>query len=458
MQEESDKDFDKKEKILELEQMVKKVLELKNTRPQRRPLFIEFCGSPKSGKSTTINSLSMFLRRNGFRTEVLTERAGICPIENKTHPNFNLWTLCAVVAEILEKLERGKENTDIIIADRGVYDALCWFHWLNTNPSTRNPYLSNELFNDLLPFITSDMWKRTIDLVYVFKVSPATSIEREYASLLTEKRGSIMREEVLETYNSSIEEVDNQYSKRFRQVITIETDENGLSGKPNVVNYTVTKAVLEDLIDLMDEKIAFLPQAIFSNKSNIGILRTAKLMYANRNEVEKNDSLIQLIPIAVITDKERKRVLVVKKNAKSTSKDSPEKDKVLLYIGGHVRNEDEEENDCLKTINNALHREIQEEINESISVNNTKPFLVYSDATQRSKCHIGICYVVEMDLENKQFKIASNELTMKSGTSKSGRIMYASELVNEKLEEWSIQILDHVFRVKYDSRQGDLFS
>lgn len=94
----------------------------------------------------------------------------------------------------------GKKKIDIIIADRGIFDALCWFNWLNTNPSDKNPYLSNENFKELTTFINNDIWKRNIDLIYVFIVGPKTSIEREYSALLTGKRGSIMREDVLETY------------------------------------------------------------------------------------------------------------------------------------------------------------------------------------------------------------------------------------------------------------------
>ena len=58
----------KQKNIAELERLAKEVLRLKSEREQRRPLLIEFCGSPKSGKSTTINSLNIFLKRNGFKT------------------------------------------------------------------------------------------------------------------------------------------------------------------------------------------------------------------------------------------------------------------------------------------------------------------------------------------------------------------------------------------------------
>lgn len=453
-----EKIFDKKAKIQELEELVQQVLDLKSSRTQRRPLFIEFCGSPKSGKSTTINSLSMFFRRNGLKTAVLTERAGICPIQNKTHPNFNIWTLCSVIADMLEKMEHGKEKIDIIIADRGIFDALCWFNWLNTNPSDKNPYLSNENFKELTTFINSDIWKRNIDLIYVFIVDPKTSIEREYSALLTEKRGSIMREDVLETYNTSVKQVITEYSQYYRQVEKIKTDEDDLSGNPNKVNYMVTKLVLQNLIELMDEKIGYIPMEVLQDKNLLSSLKETKLLFGNRSEVEKDSKAVQPIPIAVITNKSRDKLLVVKKNAKKTDKSSPEKDKLLGYIGGHVRYEDNVKDDFFKTIQNALHREIQEEINESISICATEPILIYADDNERSRQHLAICYIVEMDLDNKQFKITSDELTMKSGTSKSGKVMTPHELVSETLEKWTIEILDKVFKIKYNINQEELFN
>lgn len=449
--------FDKKTKIEELEELVQQVLELKKSRSQRRPLFIEFCGSPKSGKSTTINSLSMFFRRNGLKTAVLTERAGICPIQNKTHPNFNIWTLCSVIADMLEKMEHGKEKIDIIIADRGIFDALCWFNWLNTNPSNKNPYLSDENFKELITFINSDIWKRNIDLIYVFVVKPETSIEREYSALLTEKRGSIMREDVLESYNISIDQVLEKYSRYYRQVEKIETDIDDRSGNPNKVNYIVTKLVLENLIELMVEKIGYISTEILQNKNLLSSLKGVTLLFGNRFEVEKDAEAIQPIPIAVITNKSRDKLLVVKKNVKTTDKNSPEKDKLLGYIGGHVRYEDNVKDDFFKTIQNALHREIQEEINESVSICATAPILIYANDNERSRRHLAICYIVEMDLDNKQFKITSDELTMKSGTSKSGKVMTPHEVASEALEKWTIEILDKVFKIKCNSNQKELF-
>src|SRR5581483_10324403 len=66
-----------------------------NPRAAKRPLIIEFSGSPKAGKTRCIHGLELFLKRNGFRAEVFTERASIAPIQSKGHLFFNAWVSCA---------------------------------------------------------------------------------------------------------------------------------------------------------------------------------------------------------------------------------------------------------------------------------------------------------------------------------------------------------------------------
>lgn len=443
--------LDKRATIKSLEKLASEVLQLKQEREQRRPLLIEFCGSPKSGKSTTITSLNIFLKRNGFNTVVLTERASICPIENKTHPFFNIWTMTSAISEIVKNLEQGKDKIDIIISDRGLFDALCWFEWLNTNPTMSAPYLDNKTYDALKSFIQMEMWTNYLDLVYVFQVKPETSIIREYAHLLTDKRGSIMRESVLDGFNKAIDRVIETHQFRFRDIQKIITDTEETNNDPNAVSYLVTTQILSNLKNLLIEKVGYVnsrvKDSLKKGVNDTTLLLSEKLEFENRDIVEKED-LLQPIAIAVITNPKRNKVLVVKKSNKRTSSVSPEKDKLLLYIGGHVRMEDKVNSDnFIETIKKTLHREIQEEIGESISIQNALPFIIYTPNSKVSSRHFAVCYVIEMDLDDKKFKLTSDEFIMKTGTSKSGHILSLKELTSGKIkmESWSVEILKNVF-------------
>lgn len=461
---------EKKKNIKELEKLASEVLKLKQDRKQRRPLLIEFCGSPKSGKSTTITSLNIFLKRNDFKTVVLTERASVCPIEKKTHPFFNIWTMSSAMSEIVKYLAQGtsldedsslKPEVDIIISDRGLFDALCWFEWLNTNPGNNSKYLDNQSLKKLEDFILMDMWRDSIDLIYVFQVSPETSIKREYANLLTEKRGSIMREPILEGFIEATNSVIKKHGNKFRNVQKIITDMEEVDEKPNNVSYKVTSEILKNLRNLLVEKIGFidnkLKQKLKSGINDIKVLQRENLKFDNRDKVEVKD-VLQPIPIAVITNPQRTKVFVVKKSGKRTSSNSPERDKLLIYIGGHVRIEDNT-GTIQQTLEKTLHREIQEEIGESLSIQDSQPFIVYMPDNEKSAKHFAICYVIEMELDDKKFKLTSDEFLMKTGTSKSGHVLKVSEIIsgNYELESWSVEILKQIFH-KSIPKTMDLFN
>ena len=70
---------DRKKLIKDLQKLAEEVMELRGEHRQKRPIVIEFSGSPKAGKTSCINSLEIFLKRNGFSVSIVQERASVCP-------------------------------------------------------------------------------------------------------------------------------------------------------------------------------------------------------------------------------------------------------------------------------------------------------------------------------------------------------------------------------------------
>jgi pantothenate kinase-related protein Tda10 len=58
---------------------------------KRRPFIIEFAGTPKSGKTTTISAIHQFLKRNGVMVSTFQERASVAPLVDKGTAFFNTW-------------------------------------------------------------------------------------------------------------------------------------------------------------------------------------------------------------------------------------------------------------------------------------------------------------------------------------------------------------------------------
>jgi hypothetical protein len=210
------------------------------------PIFVEFAGTPKSGKSTCIEGVRHFFRRIGYRVLAPTEGA------SKRTPYFlrgdlvafNAWSACYAVSSILEARYHS-DKYDVALLDRGIFDAFAWFEYL------RKSGLLNEAEQSAINgFLTIDKWKAQIGLVVLLVANAKTSMDRENADKLIFEEGRAMNREVLEGLNKAYEAVKDHHSTIFPKLIDIDTSEGG----PSLwdVSYKVTSTIL----DLLEERLA----------------------------------------------------------------------------------------------------------------------------------------------------------------------------------------------------------
>lgn len=442
----------KSEDIKCLQDLAEEILKLKQEHRQKRPIVIEFSGSPKAGKTSCINSLELFLKRNGFSVRIIQERASVCPVSDKHSPMFNIWTSCASLSGLIGTMEDKKNNVDVLILDRGIFDSLCWFEWLVSSGR-----MENDIRKKTEEFFLIDDFVKNIDIVFAFQVEPKISIEREFAVLLTDKQGSIMNERVLEEYKKALLVTKKKKESFFHKVFLIDTSRLN----QNEVGKKVTEDTLDTLKNLLMEHIAyFVKNEEVMRKLNLkNVIEYSEIKkiignikYDLRDRVEQNNDFIQPIPIVVITNEDKNKVLVVKKQPNATDKSSPESNKILLYVGGHIRKEDNIEGknfDFISLCKSALKREIKEELGIAIALDEKDPFIIYATDKDTSKKHMAVCFVFRMIDENTKLRLDSQELITKKGKTPSGRFLSLTQIEEEgDLESWSRLILEHVFKQK----------
>lgn len=435
--------------IKELETLAEEILKLKKIHRQKHPIVIEFSGSPKSGKTSCINSLCIFLKRNGFNVDIVQERASVCPVSDKQSPMFNIWTSCMSLTNLIGTYENIRSNVDVLIFDRGIFDALCWFEWLSNNGK-----MERELKQRAEEFLLYKDFVQKINIVFVFKATPEVSIHREFANLLTSKVGTIMNLTVLKDYLTSIDITKNKYGNAFHDVIEIDTSIKDQDS----VGKEVTEKTLRSLREQLMEKIGYFvktkditevlsTKSIFDYNEVKSLFPSNKINFGLRNDVEKNDEFLQIVPIAVITNK-KNEVLVARKKNIPRSEDSPEKEKPLLYFGGHTRTTDMTNNDdsFLDVCKSTLRRELYEELGILVSLDDNVPTIIYTPNHPKSSKHLSICFEVKID-ETCKLRMDPYELVQHKGTSKSGDFFQAKDLVNEDLEDWGILILKKYFNI-----------
>lgn len=449
MNDEKDKD------IIELEKLAEEIVEMKKKFKQRRPIVIEFCGSPKSGKSSCIHALNVFLKHYKFKTGIITEQASICPIKDKDNPTFNIWTIHEAINKLNALLDKKRnEHLDVVICDRAIFDGLCWFKWMLDQKN-----LEENEYKAIKDYITLPRWSNKIDLVYIFTANPAISIERKYKHYLSRKSGNIMNNKTLAQYNDCIKYVKEKFKDNFRSIEEIDTNE--LTSFE--VNKKVAQTILNKLKELLIEKIGYVEK---SELKKIGFdVQNTEVQKWNENlpisldmvkfdwreDVEKNNELLQLIAIGVLTNKERNKILILKKRPAS-SKNSAEEGSHVVWFGGHMRAEDKNGgfSKIGELIRATLKRETKEEIDILVSINEVQPHYIYSTAYDKSKNHLAICFLIEKELDDLKLSIDSHELILNKGTSRSGTFMSLDEIRNSKdlfAEEWSQLILSKLFDI-----------
>lgn len=424
--------------IRRLEELADALLQEKRSYRSRRPIVIEFCGTPKAGKSSCISSLVIFLKRNGFKVRVLTERASVCPVNNKFDPNFNVWTGCSALAELVHVISNDAKKIDVVILDRGVFDAVCWFHW-----QRERSYLDDHHYSVFREFFFSERWVSKIDIVYILKADAKTALDREYANLLTRKSGSVMNRKVINSYNQAVDECERLYGDRFREVRSITTDDI----LQNDVSFKVTNDILLALGDLISEKIGGISREHIPR--DVELFRAADLpnnvsiiQYGRRAEVEADSRVIQPIPVAVIASPDLSKVLVVRKFNKATKRGSPERSRDLFYFGGHVRLEDSLGHGTPADVFRAtLSRELKEELGVDFVPDMSDPMCIIDQSRGSSRKHMAIVALCRVDFD--AFQYSGDDVEFRDS---SLRVVSQEELPQLKLrpERWSQIIIQRI--------------
>ena len=207
----------------QLRQRARTVQESLASNPPERPVFIEFSGTPKSGKSTCIDIVAHFFRRSGFRVLAPTEGA------SKRTPYylrddlvaFNTWSASYALTHILEGLY-SSDKYHLAILDRGLFDALAWFQRL----LDRGDITSAEC-EQVQGFLRIEKWRSVIDYVFLFKADPDTSLERENRFTLIDEPGRAMNPVFLQALNNAYDSVYEKYANDFQLQIIDTSDSQG---------------------------------------------------------------------------------------------------------------------------------------------------------------------------------------------------------------------------------------
>jgi predicted NUDIX family phosphoesterase len=428
----------------------------------RRPIVLEFSGTPKAGKTTTITQIQAFLKRCGFRVKVVVERASVCPIRDKKHSNFNVWTACTTLAQILESTQEppGPEDPQILILDRGLFDSLCWLAFMD-----RLSRLRTEDRQRVEDFLLINDWRKRITGVIVMTTSPREALRREQGYLPVETTGSIMNPEVLQQHLKTTRECMARLKNKFR---LFEVRTTGSSRQRQTAEKVAT-IVLNLIDEHLSERILHVDsskvKAIFDGQTTVSVDGASMLLelfrrdgtFDLRDRVEEDQTSIQALPVVVVRNKSGE-ILRLKRKEKDESNALHEK--LVIWAGGHVREEDSTNGDPILL---AAQRELQEELR--LSVEREELHLmgaVYADPGGRTSRHVALVFEWQAETDDVAVTLSTAEFFERRGTSLSGTFVSLGALAQDldagdMKEPWSTEIVRCLLPFVVPASQGRLF-
>lgn len=209
-------------KLKKLHAMKVELQRLKSLSSLDKPFVIEFSGTPRTGKTTTINNLYDFFKKGGFDValieEFTTSKYYKEYLSNKLKGmslgDSNIIILEEVYKQLQDALELDK---DIILIDRSINDRQIWNY-----RRYRNGEMPGEQYFEVREKY-KEISKELIDFLLITFTNPITSLKRDYLSSLALEQRSFLNEKNIADYNSCLHDLQELFSESVDSFYLIDT-------------------------------------------------------------------------------------------------------------------------------------------------------------------------------------------------------------------------------------------
>lgn len=187
-----------------------------------KPFVIEFCGTPRTGKTTILNNLYDFFKKGEFNIELIEELTTSKNYKEVLLPSIekeSVEDLCVAIIEESEKQIRtalNREN-DIILIDRSLTDRAIWNY---------QKLLENEMSEEKYKEITkkySQISSELIDMLIVTYVDSNNCLKRDYINHLALEERKFLNIKNIENYNNAMIEITKKIDQNIETVYKIDT-------------------------------------------------------------------------------------------------------------------------------------------------------------------------------------------------------------------------------------------
>lgn len=210
-----------------------------------KPFVIEFSGTPRTGKTTTINNLYDFFKKGGFKVKLIEEFTTSKYYKENLKDKFSKMNLqdrnIAIVEEVLKQLrEELVKDNEIILIDRSINDRQIWNYRIYSRGD-----ISNDKYFELRDKYCN-ISSHLIDFLVVTYADPLVSLKRDYLCSLTLEKRNFLNSENIDEYNKCLNEVKDLLVDCVEDQLFLDTSSKNISD--------ISIEVAENIMPVMRKK------------------------------------------------------------------------------------------------------------------------------------------------------------------------------------------------------------
>ena len=215
---------------------------------RERPFVVEFTGTPRSGKTTVINSLKDFFKKAGFKVVVIEELTTSPYYKEMILPKKDSMSLGDYNLLIIEEssrrlIEAVLSDADIILIDRGINDRQVW-NYLRL--------LTGDIDSKTYRRVTkkySDISKQFVDSLFVFKTDSQKAVSRDYLSSICLETRRFNKMTNINRFNGSLDAVTITHEESVNHYFRIDANNRSPYDISIIIANQILNYMLNDSLD-----------------------------------------------------------------------------------------------------------------------------------------------------------------------------------------------------------------
>ena len=210
-------------KLKQLHAQLTELKELKSIASIEKPFIVEFTGTPRTGKTTTINALYDFFKKGGFNISVVEEFTSSKYYKDVIKKDLEKYSIedrnIAILEYVYKALDvENKKDNDIILLDRSINDRMIW-NYIRYIKGEMTKETYDSAFEKYGPLAAE-----LIDYLIITYAEPIVALRRDYTSGLSLEPRNFLNEENLNDFNKAIMQTKPTFENNLENVSFINTN------------------------------------------------------------------------------------------------------------------------------------------------------------------------------------------------------------------------------------------